>query len=69
MLKVLKYGTGQEIPAGAVFLSTQTETRTYTVDETLTDDNDPEQTKKLPVEYKQNVLVWHYFLVEVPEGQ
>ncbi len=51
--KVFKYGTGQPIPEGAVYLSTQVETMSHTdsFQKTIT----------------QNVLVWHYFLVEVDE--
>ena len=51
MKKVYKYGTGQEIPKGAVYLCTKTETRIFK--------NEHGQ------EIKENLLVWHYFLVEV----
>ena len=48
--KIYKYGTGDVIPEGAVYLSTQVETLTESSkDRTIT----------------SNILVWHYFLVEV----
>ena len=48
--KVYKYGTGDVIPEGAIYLSTQVETLTESSnDRTVT----------------SNILVWHYFLVEV----
>ena len=53
MKKVYKYGTGAEIPEGAEYLCTKTET--------LTKINSSSE------ELKQNILVWHYFLVEVKE--
>jgi len=49
--KVYKYGTGDVIPEGAVYLSTQVETATRY------DGNG--------VTITTNFLVWHYFLVEV----
>ncbi len=49
MKKVFKYGTGQEIPESAVYLTTKVETLEIKTDDgTIT----------------KNVLVWHYFLVE-----
>jgi hypothetical protein len=53
MRKVYKYGTGENIPEGAVYLSTQVETETEiaSTGETRT----------------YNMFVWHYFLVEVKE--
>lgn len=50
MYKVYKYGTGQEIPEGAVYLSTQVETVAKTNQELLV---------------TTNLFVWHYFLVKV----
>ena len=58
MKKVYIYGTGHEIPAGAVYLCTKTETRSVTRSEN-SGVNDGETTMM------ENVLVWHYFLVEV----
>ena len=54
MKQVYKYGTGQEIPKGAVYLSTQVETATDTRMEGNT-------SRAL----QTNIRVWHYFLVEV----
>ena len=51
--KVYKYGTGDVIPEGAIYLCTQTETKTFG------------QTGMGSV--TTNVFVWHYFLVEVEE--
>ena len=50
MKKVFKYGTEQEIPAGAVYLAT------------VTNGLMPEGGVQMPVGYQ---YVWHYFLVEV----
>lgn len=50
MKKVYKYGTGETIPEGAVYLCTKTETRTSESESGI---------------FKENILVWHYFLVEV----
>ncbi len=52
MKKVFKYGTGDEIPQGAVYLSTVVEEQTVTIGDLST---------------KEVRLVWHYFLVEVKE--
>jgi hypothetical protein len=54
MKKVYKYGTGIEIPEEAVYLSTQVETETSTSN---------------GITFTNNALVWHYFLVEVPNDQ
>lgn len=54
MNRVLKFGTGWEVPFGSLFLSTQVE---KTV-ERHTAKNSPER------ETHNNTLVWHYFLVE-----
>lgn len=48
--RVYKYGTGQPVPEGAVFLST-------IVQEVSTARDDLTTVSR---------LVWHYFLVEVP---
>ena len=56
MKKVYKYSTGEEIPEGAVYLSTQVETTSAQTTQ-----------NGLPVTFTRNVLVWHYFLVEVEE--
>jgi len=55
MKKVYKFGTGQEIPEGAVYLSTVTQTK-------LADKGTS------PWVWKDCWLVWHYFLVEVGEN-
>ncbi len=52
--KVYKYGTGEEIPKGAVYLNTKTETKTAKV-------NRNGDTETI------NLFVWHYFLVEVEQ--
>jgi hypothetical protein len=57
MKKVFKYGTGHVVPEGAVYLCTKTETKT-------TNGTD-EEGRILSI--KQNLGVWHYFLVDVPE--
>ena len=54
MKKVYKYGTGDEIPKGAVYLTTQVEDVPQ-LDKKKGDDNF----------YKIVRLVWHYFLVDV----
>lgn len=56
---VYKYGTGQPIPDGAVYLCTKTETVTNFVVEYGV-------TKQAMT---TNALVWHYFLVEVEDGK
>ncbi|KKM79325.1 hypothetical protein LCGC14_1351180 [marine sediment metagenome] len=53
--KVYKYGTGEEIPEGAVYLSTQVETKT----------EHQQGGKGSAVSFTMNKWVWHYFLVEV----
>lgn len=57
MKKVFKYGTGEEIPEGAVYLSTQVDTASWDSGESST-----------PVRVTRNDLVWHYFLVEVKDA-
>ena len=49
--KVFKYGTGQAIPEGAVYLSTVKQT----------------ELEVSPGEWLRCWLVWHYFLIEVEE--
>ena len=53
-MKVLKYGTGHDVPEGATYLCTQVE-HTDVTGET------PDGYKYVQ---RQNTLVWHYFLVE-----
>ena len=60
MKKVFKYGTGDEIPGGAVYLCTQVETATH-YDYGRTEE-------KLRTVTTNNMLVWHYFLVEVKDA-
>lgn len=55
MKKVFKYGTGQEVPEGAQYLKT--------VVEPIFIGKECEDGSLKVVQ--QNVLVWHYFLVEV----
>lgn len=57
MKKIYKYPTGAEIPEGAVYLGTVTQTKIVPVIESL---------KENP-KWGDCWLVWHYFLVEVPE--
>jgi len=52
--KVYKYAPGQEIPEGAVYLSTQVETISEITER-----------HGLPGTITRNLFVWHYFLVEV----
>ncbi len=53
MKRILKYGTGQEIPEGAIYMGTVTQTKA----------RDPASGS-----YNTNCwLVWHYFLVECGE--
>ena len=56
MKKVFKYGTGQPIPEGAVYLGTVTQTHEYNPNA------DNGNGGYLPCWF-----VWHYFLVEVTE--
>ena len=53
MKKVFKYGTGHEVPDGAVYLCTKTETVTLIQRDTV------EREERI----KKNHLVWHYFLI------
>lgn len=57
-LRVYKYPTGDEIPPGSRYLSTQVETRESTTSRISPDLATAEKVTK-------NVLVWHYFLVSV----
>lgn len=52
--RVLKYATGQEIPANAKYLSTQVETQTGSFVE-------PDGTV---TRTQTNLFVWHYYEVE-----
>ena len=58
MKKVYKYGTGEEIPEGAIYLSTIVGA---TLEDTWKRQQDSEETSS----ERKAVLVWHYFLVEV----
>lgn len=60
MKKVFKYGTGQEIPEGAVYLSTITED----VIRTEKDLNYKGEENGDTLQRIEKRLVWHYFLVE-----
>lgn len=55
MKKVYKYATGQEIPKGAVYLNTVTQTKIKYNNPRSYDEN---------TDFKDCFLVWHYFLVE-----
>ena len=66
--KIYKYGTGEIVPEGAIYLCTKTE-------EDLDISGNFEAIGKvygcdphILVE-KRNILVWHYFLVEVEEKE
>lgn len=53
-MKVFKYATGQDVPEGAIYLCTKTETIT-------------ENTVKygeIVKSVRSNALVWHYFLIK-----
>ena len=54
MKKVYKYGTGHPVPDGAIYLNTLAETK-----------NVPDNING--GFWVENVLVWHYFLVDVAE--
>ena len=54
--KVYKYGTGQKIPEGAVYLSTVKQL-----------EYEEKDMARPTTTWKQCWLVWHYFLVEVEE--
>lgn len=56
--KVYKYGTGQEVPEGAQYLSTIIEPR-WTERDIEKDGIDGH------VKIQENLFVWHYFLVDV----
>lgn len=57
MRKVYKYATGEPIPDGAVYLSTQ-------VEKTMHTETYPSGTVETE---EKNTLVWHYFLVDVDD--
>jgi hypothetical protein len=61
--KVYKYGTGQIIPEGATYLCTKVEREIFTPNEYFVHDG---MSGRLSM--TKNVLVWHYFLVEVEDG-
>ncbi len=63
MRVVYKYGTGHEIPKSAKYLSTQVET----VSETVVDST----VGGVAIQSKtttRNILVWHYYEVEIEPG-
>lgn len=55
MKKVYKYGTGQEIPKGAVYLGTVRQTKKPGITPNA--------------KWEDCWLVWHYFLVEVEKEE
>lgn len=59
--RVLKYGTGEEIPEGSVWLCTRAGT-----DTTFYATPDEEQKKQgiEGIQQRHDNLIWHYFLVE-----
>lgn len=59
---VYKYGTGQQIPDNAKYLCTKTEAVT-TIDYIGVGQNYPMRKEIV----KRNVLVWHYYEVEMVE--
>lgn len=61
MKKIYKYPTGAEIPDGAIYLSTVTQTQ---IEENTGRNGDT--TFAL---WNRCWLVWHYFLVEVIDGK
>ena len=60
--KVYKYGTGDIIPEGAVYLCTKTETLT-----TKEEVDNPNSMFTKNGDFKKNVFVWHYFLCSVED--
>ncbi len=67
MRKVFKYGTGQEIPEGAVYLNTVTQTKIEAPNHGRIPcfcHNDPLCSNAPETGWVQCWLVWHYFLVE-----
>lgn len=55
MKKVFKYGTGMEVPVGAIYLKTVKQEKIYAK---ISENNH---------DWVPCWLVWHYFLVEVKE--
>ena len=51
--KILKYPTGAEVPEGAIYMGTVTQTEI--------------EPKSMPDVWLKCWLVWHYFLVNVEE--
>lgn len=58
--KIYKYGTGDAIPEGAIYLSTITQTEIE-----VFDSRDGASVAKS--HYEKCWFVWHYFLVEIYE--
>lgn len=65
--KVFKYGTGQEIPEGAIYLCTKTEEIVRIEGNIIPSVSGGGQNNTLLNVVKSNQLVWHYFLVKVEE--
>lgn len=70
--RIYKYGTGQRIPEGAKYLSTVTQTQTFVpaVQYTTSGGQDSGMEPVTHTEESRWIpcwLVWHYFLVEVPD--
>ena len=59
MFRSLKYGTGHEVPRGAIYLSTQVEKEYAAIGEGAF--------WKFGGVEERNVRVWHYFLVDCDE--
>lgn len=65
MKRVYKYGTGDEIPEGAKYLSTQVEEKiNWTL---IPDSGNNGSFDDMMRDAPRIRLVWHYFLVEVKE--
>lgn len=60
--RVLKYGTGHEIPEGAKYLCTQIEWMQGSRWEKCPSAENPNAEER--VYFKRNELVWHYYEVE-----
>ena len=65
MKKVYKYGTGEEIPEGAIYLSTIV--GTTIMQDRVSRHTDRVKKGLVKEKWKENktMLVWHYFLVDV----
>ena len=65
MKKVFKYGTGQPIPDGAVYLNTIKQTERFSEYETGIMGGPSHK----EIEWIKCWFVWHYFLVETEERE